>query len=183
MTFAARSLLALVPTVLLACTPAAPATTTTLAAPAAEPCAALDALDSRRPLPLQPHMAHHQKQNMRDHLVVVQEIAAALAVSDFKAVETAAGRITTSDAMGQMCGHMGAAAPGFTPQALAFHQTADSLVTAARAQDAPRTWAALSTTLQACTACHAQWKQQIVDAERFQALADDASRPAAAHMP
>jgi DNA-binding MarR family transcriptional regulator len=40
---------------------------------------ALDRMDTRAPVPLLPMMANHQKQNMRDHLVAVQEIVAALA--------------------------------------------------------------------------------------------------------
>lgn len=39
----------------------------------------LDKMDTRRPLPLLPMMANHQKLNMRDHLLAVQEIIAALA--------------------------------------------------------------------------------------------------------
>ena len=36
--------------------------------------AALDQLDRRARVPLLPMMAHHQKQNMRDHLLVVLEV-------------------------------------------------------------------------------------------------------------
>ena len=79
---------------------------------------ALTGMDSRRALPLPPMMANHQKQNMRDHLVAVQEIIAATVTADFAAVERAAGRIGYSEQMGQMCTHMGAAAPGFAEQAL-----------------------------------------------------------------
>jgi hypothetical protein len=124
---------------------------------------ALDGLDTRAPVPLLPMMANHQKQNMRDHLVAVQEIVAALATDDFVAVERAAGRIGFSDQMGQMCSHMGAGAPGFTEQALNFHHTADRIGAAARDRDRDRVLAALGNTLQTCTACHATWKQQVVD--------------------
>lgn len=134
------------------------------AAPSA-PTAAddLDRLDSRSPLPLLPMMANHQKQNMRDHLVVMQEIVAALVIADYPAVEHAAARIGFSEQMGQMCTHMGAGAAGFTEQALAFHHTADGIVEAARARNGTGVLTALSMTLQACTSCHAEWKQQIVD--------------------
>ena len=71
-------------------------------------------MDTRTPVPLLPMMADHQKRNMRDHLLAVQEIVAALAADNFAAVERSAGRIGYSEQMGQMCVHMGAGAPGFT---------------------------------------------------------------------
>jgi hypothetical protein len=40
------------------------------------------------------------------------------------AVAVAAARTGCSEAMGQMCEHMGAAAPGFTAMALDLHHTA-----------------------------------------------------------
>ncbi len=51
------------------------------------PGVVLDELDARAPIPLLPMMANHQKENMRDHLVAVQEIVAALASNDFAAIE------------------------------------------------------------------------------------------------
>ncbi|MBK9033810.1 MAG: hypothetical protein IPL61_21510 [Myxococcales bacterium] len=145
----------------------APAPTTTPGAaeapPVASAAAVLDALDGRKPIPLLPMMANHQKQNMRDHLVAVQEIVAALATDDYAAIATAAGRIGMSESMGQMCEHMGAAAPGFTDQALAFHRTADGIGVAARAGDRGQVLTALTATLTACTGCHATWRQQVVD--------------------
>lgn len=124
---------------------------------------ALDRMDTRTPVPLLPMMANHQKQNMRDHLVAVQEIVAAMATDDFASIERAAGRIGFSEQMGQMCTHMGAGAPGFTEQALGFHRTADRIVEAARAHDRARVITELGATLQTCTACHARWRQQLVD--------------------
>ena len=129
---------------------------------ATDAVAQLDRLDTRAPVPLLPMMAEHQKQNMRDHLVAVQEIVAAVAANDFAAVERAAGRIGSSESMQRMCSHMGAGAPGFSDQALAFHQTADRIGAAARDQAHDRVLSELSTTLQACTACHTRWKQKVV---------------------
>ena len=142
-----------------------PAASTSAAPPAAGADSAaeqLDRLDRRTPVPLLPMMAQHQKQNMRDHLVAVQEIVAAAAANDFTAIERAARRLGSSESMQQMCSHMGAGAPGFAEQALAFHQTADRIGAAAREQAQGRVLSELSTTLQACTACHATWKQKIV---------------------
>lgn len=131
--------------------------------PAAGPSAVLDAMDSRQPVPLLPMMANHQKQNMRDHLLAVQEIVLALATDDFAAIEKAAGRIGFSDREAAMCNHMGAGAPAFIEQALAFHHQADRIGEAARARDRVKVATELGATLQACTSCHATWKQQIVD--------------------
>ncbi len=120
-------------------------------------------LDGRVPLPLLPMMAEHQKEQMRDHLGAVREIVAALAKKDFAAVEEASRKIGYSDPMAQMCTHMGAGASGFTPTAIAFHRTADGIGTAARARDAGAVLAALDATLDRCVACHATYKQEIVD--------------------
>ncbi|MGA2840402.1 MAG: hypothetical protein ABSG18_09525 [Steroidobacteraceae bacterium] len=129
-----------------------------------------DAVDARRPLPLLPMMAAHQKQMMREHLGAVQEIVAALGSNDFDAVQRSANRLGFSAEVGQMCEHMGAASPAFTQQALAFHHTADRIAAAARDHDRSRVLAELSTTLQACKACHAAWKQDIVNEATWQKL-------------
>lgn len=150
--------------------------------PAAQ--AALDGLDTRRPLPLLPMMADHQKQNMRENLIVVQGIIAALGTGDFKAIERTAARIGYSQQMQSMCENMGGAAPGFTHQALAFHRSVDHIVAAARAHDRARVLDALDTTLKHCTGCHATWKQQIVDEptwNRLAAAAAQAPRTSAGH--
>lgn len=143
--------------------PAPPASTpahTAVPAPSARPT--LDELDQRRPVPLLPVMAQHQKANMREHLEAVQAVVAAAASGDFDQVAVAAKRMGYSDAMGRMCQHMGAAAPGFTEQALLFHHTADEIVAAATQRDNAAVLAALSKTLRTCTACHAMYKQQLV---------------------
>jgi hypothetical protein len=129
----------------------------------ADPQQALDTLDTRRPVPLLPMMADHQKQNMREHLSVVQEIVAGVVADDLAAVERAAGRIGYSAQMNQMCTQMGAGAPGFTEQALEFHRMADTIADAAKKHDRDGALRALSNTLKTCTACHATWKQQVVD--------------------
>jgi hypothetical protein len=132
--------------------------------------AELDRLDTRRPVPLLPMMADHQKQNMRDHLLVVQEIVAALATDDYAAIERATGRIGFSEPVGQMCTHMGEAAPGFADRALGFHHAADRIASAARDRDRVRVLTELGATLETCTSCHADWKQQVVDEARWRDL-------------
>lgn len=140
---------------------------------------ALDRLDTRAAVPLLPMMANHQKQNMRDHLVAVQEIVSGLARDDFGAIEKAARRIGYSEQMGAMCSHMGAGAPGFTDQAIAFHKTADTIADAARSKDRDAVVRALGATLGTCTGCHATWKQRIVDETTWSQLT--AGAPGAPH--
>ena len=165
-----KELAALVCVMLGACQTARPREEAPHPPPSATPVAArgspleeLDQLDQRKPVPLLPKMANHQKQNMRDHLVVVQEVVSAVSARDFAKVAKAAERIGYSQAMGQMCEHMGAGAPGFTEQALAFHHSADRIVEAARREDSVAVLSTLGETLATCTACHATYKQKIVD--------------------
>ena len=156
--------------------PPAPAATSTAPPTRSAPSAAdtLDQMDKRTPVPLLPMMANHQKQNMRDHLLAVQEIVAGLVTDDYPSIERAVGRIGFSEQMGQMCTHMGAGAPSFTEQALNFHHTADRIGAAAHDRDRTRVLAELGTTLQTCTSCHATWKQQVVDEPTWQSLTSSA---------
>lgn len=124
-------------------------------------------LDKRTPLPLTEMMATHQKQEMRDHLQVVQEIAIALGKDDFDAITAAAARIAWSDKQAMMCKHMGAGAPGFTAMGEHFHRTADGIVTAAKNRDRAGVATALGTTLETCVKCHATYRQDIVDEQTF----------------
>ena len=127
-------------------------------------------MDTRRSVPLIPMMANHQKENMRDHLVVVQEIVEALAIGDFVAVEKSASRISYSEKQAQMCAHMGAGAEGFSDLGADFHRTADSIVSAAKTKDVEATLKAVSDTLARCTSCHSQYRQDIVDKKEWQTL-------------
>ena len=138
-----------------------------VAAPSAGPQAALDAMDTRAPVPLQPMMAHHQKQQMRGHLEAIEGVVTALAAEDWAAVETAAARIGSSPQMNMTCEHMGAGADGFTAQALDFHRQADTIRAAAQAHDTTAVLQATAQTLSACTGCHRSWKQELVSAEEW----------------
>jgi hypothetical protein len=142
-----------------------------VSAPGATPMAQLNALDPRQPVPLQPMMAWHQKQNMMEHLVAIQRVTAGLAEENWEEVEAAAGLLGSSPEMEQMCTHMGAGAEGFTELALEFHRRADAIGVAARAHDSPAVLRATSNTLQACTSCHAAYRQDIVDAATWEARA------------
>jgi hypothetical protein len=139
------------------------------AAAAAQPEAPAGApgLDKRTPVPLTAMMATHQKQEMRDHLRVVQEISAALGKDDFEAVAVAAGRIGWSEQQAAMCKHMGAGAPGFSDMGEHFHKTADGISAAAREHDRAAVMVALSQTLDTCVGCHETYRQEIVDDTAF----------------
>ena len=160
----------------------APTTSTSVASTgASEAQQTFDRMDTRVAVPLLPMMANHQRQNMRDHLLAVQEIVVATTTDDFAGVERAAGRIGYSEQMGQMCTHMGAGAPGFTEQALNFHHTADTIAAAARQHDRAAVMRALGSTLQTCTECHATFRQSVVDEATWSRLT---SQPApTGHMP
>jgi hypothetical protein len=159
-------------------------TQTVASAPAADACApyvALNGMDTRRPVPLQPMMAWHQKQNMMEHLVAIQGITEGLVKDDWEAIAKSSALIESSPQMAQMCQHMGAGAEGFTEMALDFHKRADQIGIAARAKDRVGVLQATSHTLQACTTCHATYRQDVVDAETWQARTGTAHDPAMMH--
>lgn len=148
---------------------------------AQSPVDALNALDPRKPVPLQPMMAWHQKQNMQQHLVAIGEINEGLARQDWDAVIKAAGAIGTSPEMTQMCQHMGAGAEGFTEMALEFHQRADGIKAAAQKKDRAAVLEATAHTIKACTSCHATWRQDVVDAATWQQRTGSAHQPMMHH--
>ncbi len=162
------------------CPDAAPGPTPT---PADEPTstsapwAALNEMDPRTPVPLQPMMAWHQKQNMQKHLVAIQGITEALSREDWDGVRLAAAEIESSPKMAMQCEHMGMGAEGFTELALEFHRRADAIALAADAKDSSAVLAATAHTLGACTTCHASYRQDVVDA------ADWSARTGSGHEP
>ena len=141
----------------------------------------LDALDPRKPVPLQPMMAWHQKQNMQDHLLAIQQIQDALSKDDWDAVVKASERIGSSPQMAQMCQHMGAGAAGFTEMALEFHRRADGIAVAAKEKDFKGTLSATANTLETCTSCHATYRQEIVDAATWRERTGSAHQPTMGH--
>ena len=149
---------------------------------AAKPAPAANNMDSRTPLPLTAMMANHQKQEMRDHLRVVQEITGALAKDDFDAIAKSAARIGWSDQQAMMCKHMGAGAPGFAEVGEHFHKTADTIAEAAKRHDRAGVVTALGATLQTCVGCHDTYRQEIVDDATFTGAAGSAGMDASCPM-
>ncbi|HJL42041.1 MAG TPA: hypothetical protein RMG48_12130 [Myxococcales bacterium LLY-WYZ-16_1] len=148
---------------------------------ACQPVEELAALDHRTPVPLQPMMAWHQKQNMMEHLVAIQRITDGLAREDWDEVASASALIESSPQMQQMCQHMGAGAQGFTEMALEFHRRADAIGVAARAHDGAAVLRATSDTLQSCTDCHTAFRQEVVSATEWQQRTGSAHQPAMMH--
>ena len=130
---------------------------------------ALNTMDPRAPVPLQPMMAWHQKQNMQEHLVAIQGITEALSREDWEAVSAATAKIALSPQMQMQCEHMGAGAEGFTEAALDFHRRAEGISSAANHKDVAGVLRATAHTLEACTGCHATYRQDVVDAQTWEA--------------
>lgn len=154
------------------------------ASPVDDRCSALNQLaemDPRKPVPLQPMMAWHQKQNMMEHLQAIQGITKALAEDDWEGVQAASKLIESSPQMAQMCQHMGAGAEGFTELALEFHKRADKIGEAAKIKDTKEVLRATTHTLEACTSCHAAYKQDVVDAATWTKLTGSAHQPSMHH--
>ncbi len=114
-------------------------------------------------------MAWHQKQNMQEHLVAIQRVAEALAREDWEAVAAAASTIGLSPQMQMQREHMGARADGCTELALDFHRRADGIAKAAEDKDTRAVLRAAAHTLEACTGCHAAYRQDVVDTETWEA--------------
>jgi len=148
---------------------------------ACQPVEELAGLDHRTPVPLQPMMAWHQKQNMMEHLVAIQRITDGLAREDWEEVASASALIESSPQMQQMCQHMGAGAQGFTEMALDFHRRADAIGEAARAHDGAAVLRATSNTLQSCTGCHAAFRKDVVSATEWQRRTGSNHDPAIMH--
>jgi hypothetical protein len=129
-----------------------------------------NATDKRKPLPLLEFMAEHQKKNMREHLEAIRDIVGGFVKKDFKVIKEASLRLGSSPQMNMMCDHMGQGAPGFTPMALQMHRNADQIVAAADKKDFGAVVLATEKTLQSCTTCHANYKQQIVSEAEWNKL-------------
>ena len=128
----------------------------------AKPPAPAESKDTRIPVPLTEAMALHQKQNMRSYLLGVQHIVQGLQEDDYALISKSAREIGDADAKAPMCRHMGAGAPGFADQAIAFHRSADRIGAAADQRDKQAVLMQLHATLNLCTSCHETYRQQII---------------------
>ena len=124
--------------------------------------------DTRTPLPLTAPMANHQKQMMRGHLEAVQAIIAGLAADNMPAIVRAADSMGYTTMVANMCRHLGAAAPDddFVNRALAFHKSAGAIAELATLRR-----------FGSCVACHATYRQQVVDTDTFKRLTEARQSP------
>lgn len=126
--------------------------------------------DTRVPVPLLAFMAERQRKHMRDHLAAVQEIVASVAAKDFEGVAASASRMGVSEDERPMFQRMGKASPAFKQMAMGFHQSSRTIVEAAKKEDEKEVLTALSATMSLCVACHATFKQEVVDEAKWKEL-------------
>ena len=116
--------------------------------------------DTRQLVKLPKMMQEHMFSNMRDHLLSVHEIQAALAKGEFdKAADVAEARLGMSSLASHGAEHM---AP-YMPKAMqeigtAMHHAASRFALKAKEGDATQSLAALAEVTQQCVACHAGYR-------------------------
>ena len=105
-------------------------------------------------------MREHMLANMRDHLLALQQITAALAGGDYdRAADVAERRLGMSSLEGHGAAHLARfMPPGMAASGTAMHRAASRFALAARDADvdgglAPA-FAALSGVMEQCVACH-----------------------------
>lgn len=122
------------------------------------------AADGRQLVELPAPMQEHMLANMRDHLVAMGEIQAALGKGDFdRAADVAEQRIGMSSLQAHNASHMAPYMPkGMQDIGTTMHRTASRF--ARTAQEAkveggvPRALGALAELTQQCAACHASYR-------------------------
>lgn len=125
---------------------------------------AAHAADTRQLVEMPQPMQEHMLTNMRDHLVAMGEIQAALGKGDFdRAADVAEQRIGMSSLKTHGASHMVPYMPkGMQEIGTAMHRAASRLARIAQetaaTNDMPRALDALAELTQQCTACHAGYR-------------------------
>jgi hypothetical protein len=122
--------------------------------------------DARQAVPMPPQLKTHMLANMRDHLVALSEIQAALAAGNFEeAADIAESRIGMSSLEAHGASHVAPYMPKPMQEiGTAMHRSASRF--ARTAQDAsfdnglPQALGALADLMQQCAACHAGYRLQ-----------------------
>ena len=125
---------------------------------------AAHAADPRQRVEMPAPMQEHMLANMRDHLVAMGEIQAALAAGKYnEAADIAEQRIGMSSLQGHGASHMAPYMPkGMQDTGTAMHRAASRFARttqeAAVTNDIPRALGALAELTQQCNACHAGYR-------------------------
>lgn len=125
---------------------------------------AAHAADPRQLVEMPAPMQEHMLTNMRDHLVAMGDIQAALGKGDFElAADIAEQRIGMSSLQTHGASHMAPYMPkGMQETGTAMHHAASRFALTAQeaavANDMPRALGALAELTQQCTACHAGYR-------------------------
>jgi cytochrome c556 len=125
---------------------------------AAQTCAADE--DTRIKVDLPAMMKTHMLHSMRDHLLAVHEIQAALAKGEFdKASDIAEKRIGMSSLDSHQAAHMAPFMPeGMQAIGTEMHHAASRFAMTASEGDLARSLAALSRVTEQCVACHMTYR-------------------------
>jgi hypothetical protein len=125
---------------------------------------AAHAADTRRLVEMPAPMQEHMLGNMRDHLVAMGEIQAALGNGDFEqAADVAENRIGMSSLQSHGASHMAPYMPKTMQETgTAMHHAASRFARTAQeaavTNDLPRALGALAELTQQCAACHAGYR-------------------------
>ena len=125
---------------------------------------AAHAADTRQLVEMPAPMQEHMLTNMRDHLVAMGEIQAALGKGDFdRASDIAEQRIGMSSLTTHGASHMAPYMPkGMQETGTAMHRAASRFARTAQetavTNDMPRALGALGELTEQCTACHAGYR-------------------------
>ncbi|MBM4181492.1 MAG: cytochrome c [Betaproteobacteria bacterium] len=122
--------------------------------------------DERELVKMPPRMQAHMRANMRDHLLAVHEIQAAMARGDYEtAARVAEQRLGMSSLESHGASHMaGVMPPGMRATGTAMHRAASRFAVSAQEagvdRDLARAVAALAEVTAQCVACHAAYRIQ-----------------------
>jgi len=119
-------------------------------------------VDLRQPLRMSPQLSARQLANMREHLQNIQAIVMALSVGDFAGIAERAQGMGHREGTRRMCQQFSGGGEGFMEMAMGFHDSADALAEAAGTHDTDAVIDALGQTLARCNACHATFRQEVV---------------------
>jgi|WetSurSiteA1Bulk_404760.scaffolds.fasta_scaffold62600_2 hypothetical protein len=128
----------------------------------APPASAVE--DSRQPVAMPAVMQEHMRANMRDHLLAVSEIQAALAAGQYDAAaEIAEQRLGMSSLEAHGARHMAARMPdGMQAIGTGMHHAASRFAVTAQAAavtgDLARALGGLAEVTRQCVACHASFR-------------------------